>query len=549
MLKMLKSKKGLTLFELLVALVILGLTVSIVVISIKGTVDDVKKESIVVYENSVLTAGSIFTNEFEKDLYWRSNDEETMACINVQELINQGFLKQDEVGYDYKDYSIKVIKSEEQVNKYQLLKTNECKIKDTKAPIITFDENPVNVEIKDDYNLMTGVTFDGTGSDIVEQSIKLDGKEISNTKELSLGQYIIIYKIKDEGDNETEAARTVNIVDTQLPIINTLLQNPNSSITNWQKNEVELTGKAIDTGSGIVAYQFSQNAEINKNSSGWKTITTTLNEISQKQKVTTNGKWYFYVKDEAGNVAKRDIQVYIDKTAPIFVSQNGSMGLNSIPVPTFQDSESGINQIKYYISTISTTPDKNNSSFTTSNSISMGCNTTYYAWAIATDKAGNISDVKSLGSYYYSCSSGSNRGSSNSSSSSSNSSSCGVICQMQKNSEAWHQTDSTAEKNALHATNTILSQFIPGSYYESSTGIWRDASGNDLYEISNSSKKTSSSSSSSSKKSSSSSSSSNKSSSSSSSSKKSSSSSSSSIAGKIASTISKTISSILGRKR
>ena len=77
MLKMLKSKKGLTLFELLVALVILGLTVSIVVISIKGTVDDVKKESIVVYENSVLTEGYIFTNEFEKDLYWRSNDDKT----------------------------------------------------------------------------------------------------------------------------------------------------------------------------------------------------------------------------------------------------------------------------------------------------------------------------------------------------------------------------------------------------------------------------------------------------------------------------------------
>ena len=538
MLKMLKSKKGLTLFELLVALVILGLTVSIVFISINGAVDSAKKESIIVYENSVLTAGSIFTNEFEKDLYWRSNDEETMACITIQELINQGFLKQDEVGYDYKDYSIKVIKSEEQVNKYQLLKTNECKIKDTKVPIITFDENPVNVEIKDDYNLMTGVTFDGTGSDIIEQSIKLDGKDISTTKELALGQYIIIYKIKDEGDNETEAARTVNIVDTQLPIINTLLQNPNSSITNWQKNEVELTGKAIDTGSGIVAYQFSQNAEINKNSSGWKTITTTTNEITQKQKVTTNGKWYFYVKDEAGNISKRDIQVYIDKTPPIFVSQNGSMGLNSIPVPTFQDSESGINQIKYYISTISTTPDKNNSSFTTSNSISMGCNTSYYAWAIATDKAGNISDVKSLGSYYYSCSSGSNRGSS-SSSSSSNNSSCGVICQMQKNSEAWHQTNSTAEKNALHAANTILSKLIPGSYYESSSDTWKDSSGNNLYEISNSSKKTSSSSSSSSKKSSS----------SSSSSKKSSSSSSSSIAGKIASTISKTISSILGRKR
>lgn len=539
-----ETKQGFTLVELLVTIAILAVILVIGIVVVSNTVDNVKEKSTTINKNAVLAAATDFANEFDKKIKWRSNSEETMACISVEEVIEQGFLNKQEVGNGYQDYSVKITKSKDLVNDYALLKNTECKIKDTKAPEIRFED--VTIEIKENYDIKTGVEFDGTGSNIVREEITLNGQTIANTKDLDLGKYEVVYKVEDESGNTAEKTRNINIVDTKVPVINPLTQNPNSQINNWISNDIQLSATATDNGSGIIAYQFSQSLQPTNN---WINLDKSETTITKTQKVNTKGKWYFHVKDVANNVGSKEINLYIDKIGPSFVSSNGSLSYNTIPTTTFNDSESGVKEVRYYVSTSSTAPEATNSSFTTNTSISMACSTNYYAWAVAVDNAGNFSEVKSLNSYYRSCSSGSSSSSSNKGSSSSSGSSCGTTCQMQKNSEAWHNATTQSEKDALHAANVELGKQIglsENGNYNSSSGQWTNNSGKPLYTVSNSNKTSSSStSSSSSKTSSSSSSSKNKSSSSS----KTSGSSSSSGSKSFSSTVSKIVSKITGKKK
>ena len=78
-----------------------------------------------------------------------------------------------------------------------------------------------------------------------------------------------------------------------------------------------LTGKASDVGSGISYYQFSTSGSLTSGSSGWISITNTTAEITKTNAVSSNGTYYFYVKDAAGNINKKSVAITnIDKTAP-----------------------------------------------------------------------------------------------------------------------------------------------------------------------------------------------------------------------------------------
>ena len=62
--------------------------------------------------------------------------------------------------------------------------------------------------------------------------------------------------------------------------------------------------KVSDTLSGIVAYQFSSNANLTASSSGWTTITKTTGTFTLTDVVVQSDIKYFYVKDEAGNIKR-----------------------------------------------------------------------------------------------------------------------------------------------------------------------------------------------------------------------------------------------------
>ena len=59
--------------------------------------------------------------------------------------------------------------------------------------------------------------------------------------------------------------------------------------------------KANDSLSGIVAYQFSSNANLTASSGGWSTVTRTTGTFTLNDIVVSADIKYFYVKDQAGN--------------------------------------------------------------------------------------------------------------------------------------------------------------------------------------------------------------------------------------------------------
>ena len=114
----------------------------------------------------------------------------------------------------------------------------------------------------------------------------------------------------------TSDSKPYNIgqMDVIAPNISSLTPNTDSPTAN----DVILTGKAKDSTSGIIEYVFTKNASLPYYSSDWQAITLTKDEISKQSTIISNSLIYFYVKDEAGNVSKKDIQIgFIDKEKPI----------------------------------------------------------------------------------------------------------------------------------------------------------------------------------------------------------------------------------------
>ena len=193
--------------------------------------------------------------------------------------------------------------------------------------------------------------------------------------------------------------------DGSLPFIGMLTSAP----TTCTNENVTLTGKAQDLGSGISYYQFSTDANLTSSSSGWTKITNTKNEIVKTHTVTTNGTYYFYVKDASGKVNKKFIVVSnIDKVLPT-VQFNLIDGKYSTPKYNYRNVDitvkltaaddlegSGLNQLQYSWSTSETTePTSGWTNFTNDTDMTISSSAgKWYLWTKVTDKAGNTTTQK-----------------------------------------------------------------------------------------------------------------------------------------------------------
>ena len=192
--------------------------------------------------------------------------------------------------------------------------------------------------------------------------------------------------------------------DTTSPTMTT----PTISPTGWTNGNVILTAKAIDSGSGINAYQWNTKSGITSSSGGWTQITNTKAQISQKYTATANGTYYFYAKDASGNVGVTSIKVSnIDRIAP-----NASIKLNSTSGTTIgsitatvtqSDSQSGvkISNCKWVYNTTAGKIGTNASSYTggtftsTTQNLTLKATTpgTYYLHVLTVDNVGNAKET------------------------------------------------------------------------------------------------------------------------------------------------------------
>ena len=174
--------------------------------------------------------------------------------------------------------------------------------------------------------------------------------------------------------------------------------NISSSNTNWTNQDITLTAKTRDTNTGIIGYMWSTNGSLSYYDSNWNYFDNPkTEELTYTYPVSVNGKYYFYAKDDAGNVNVKLFTVSnIDKLKPTCTPITGQASLScSDAVGTTQYGQSLISN--YYFDTESSpavSKFKNISpaaaSFSKNETATQGNGTRYYVFVI--DQAGNRSD-------------------------------------------------------------------------------------------------------------------------------------------------------------
>lgn len=142
---------------------------------------------------------------------------------------------------------------------------------------------------------------------------------------------------RDIAGNTVGKELTINNIDKALPAVSDLTANP----APCANRNVTITAKAIDTQSGIIAYQFSKVNNLTAESEGWTTVKATNAQITQTKEVSQTGIYYFYAKDAVGNVSKKQIAIIIDKVAPEVTAPASTVVGNTVKVEA-KDAGSGV---------------------------------------------------------------------------------------------------------------------------------------------------------------------------------------------------------------
>ena len=194
--------------------------------------------------------------------------------------------------------------------------------------------------------------------------------------------------VKDVAGNVVNKSINISNVDKTLPKVATPTSNP----TAWTNKDVTISTTVSDNESKLSGYAITTTDSTPTN---WTSISGSPASYNISYKATTNGTYYVWVKDAAGNVAKNSIKITnIDKTTPSVNKPtytptawtNGNVTIKTV----VSDSDSKL--ASYAVTTTTTTPTNwtsisgGQASYTVSYTATS--NGTYYVWV--KDVAGNI---------------------------------------------------------------------------------------------------------------------------------------------------------------
>ena len=186
--------------------------------------------------------------------------------------------------------------------------------------------------------------------------VELDDKNETATLELHEEQEQTYYfKATDIFGNESEIKETTVKIDTTEPEITSL-----TTQNTWGESNT-LTGIVQDALSGIAGYYFGVSATTP--TVEWQLVKDyPIDSKTYTASAMSNTTWYFYVKDQAGNVSSKSVPVNkVDNGLPnidFSISPdkpNGDNGWYKTTQPTVTvkatDSQSGVNKVEYCTTT------------------------------------------------------------------------------------------------------------------------------------------------------------------------------------------------------
>ena len=239
--------------------------------------------------------------------------------------------------------------------------------------------------------------------DVEKEKVKIDKFSFDGGATFQ-DKYYKLFDVKDKAiSGKAQVKNLIGMVSDKMnySIVQGDCSGPTISLTfspdTWTNGDVTLTGKGEDKGSGIIAYAFSKGSSVPYDSSNWESVTTTTS-ITKTDTATTNGDYYFNLKDDAGNIvnAKQTVSK-IDKIKP----ECSITGFNTIKCTDTGNSDYAASLIDKYIYKKDAA---SNGTYTTVNAtnnlVASPDITEPGTWNLyAKDRAGNISDKVSA-TYY-----------------------------------------------------------------------------------------------------------------------------------------------------
>ena len=110
----------------------------------------------------------------------------------------------------------------------------------------------------------------------------------------------------DSYNNSFYSSYTVLPVVTLQTNIQTTGKDESGAWTIQGKRTIK--GTAKDDQTGVVAYQYSKDGTLTSTSEGWTTIEKTTELEAPEYEIGDYGTYYFYAKDEVGNISKAEIK-------------------------------------------------------------------------------------------------------------------------------------------------------------------------------------------------------------------------------------------------
>ena len=366
-----RKKNGFTLVELLSTVVILGVVLSVTVYIVMKNINKAKDNADLITYNNIKDISKIYTDEVAS--YWNIKDDYEYSCISLGNMIEIGYFDEDTINKSDKlskdtmlkvirDKDSKVIKETSFSFEDSILPDVDCgyqssisistdnkgkKVKTTNTKILynglndsyyryfyisEFDENTVTTNdvvyscegigncSNDTVNNLESGHWYLTNSDLVRLSVKSNGT--------------ISAFINYNSDNVAEAIKNIDFIDNTPPVISLSVNKIGSYEGNTPSTKGELitntNGDYVDSEWKNYGYWFdiSTNEDTvikwtynNTNNGNGDSPSNSGYNCNTSCSKTLSGdgdrKATIIATDEAGNSSKIEVNVYIDRTAPI----------------------------------------------------------------------------------------------------------------------------------------------------------------------------------------------------------------------------------------
>ena len=366
-----RKKNGFTLVELLSTVVILGVVLSVTVYIVMKNINKAKDNADLITYNNIKSAAKVYTDEIAS--YWNIKDDYEYSCISLGNMIEIGYFdeniinKNDKLSKDtmlkvIRDRDSKVIKETSFSFEDSILPDVDCgyqssisistdnkgkKVKTTNTKILynglndnyyryfyisEFDENTVTTNdvvyscegigncSNDTVNNLESGHWYLASNDLVRLSVKSNGT--------------ISAFINYNSDNVAEAIKNIDFIDNTPPVISLSVNKIGSYNGNIPSTKGELitntNGDYVDSEWKNYGYWFdiSTNEDTvikwtynNTNNGNGDSPSNSGANCNTSCSKTLSGdgdrKATIIATDEAGNSSKIEVNVYIDRTAPI----------------------------------------------------------------------------------------------------------------------------------------------------------------------------------------------------------------------------------------